>query len=161
MRIPIVCARAALIAPYGYRATSSAQARKQERSPCTVMSSRFMRLSTAASVISDIGAPSFAPGKTNAPRHLPLGAVPPFLRGLPAPGPSRARGVPSLSSCDFRARSSGGPLCRFRGGGLPTLHGGALTRNRPGSERDNRGYCAVHEGRNANHHGASVCREQA
>jgi hypothetical protein len=33
------------------------------------------------------------------------------------------------------------------GGGLPTLHGGALTRTRPGSERDNRGYCGVHEGR--------------
>ena len=33
------------------------------------------------------------------------------------------------------------------GGGLPTLHGGALTRNRPGSERDNRGYCVVYEGR--------------
>ena len=33
------------------------------------------------------------------------------------------------------------------GGGLPTLHGGAPADNRPGSERDNRGYDAVHEGR--------------
>ena len=33
------------------------------------------------------------------------------------------------------------------GGGLPTLHGGASTRNRPDTERDIRGYDGMHEGR--------------
>ena len=47
------------------------------------------------------------------------------------------------------------------GGGLPTLHGGALARNRPDPERDIRGYDRDARRAEANQYGASACREQA
>jgi hypothetical protein len=47
------------------------------------------------------------------------------------------------------------------GGGLPTLHGGALARNRPDAERDIRGYERDALRTDANQYGASACREQA
>src|SRR6516225_8691497 len=47
------------------------------------------------------------------------------------------------------------------GGGLPTLPGGALARNRPDPERDIRGYERDARRAEANQYGASACREQA
>jgi len=47
------------------------------------------------------------------------------------------------------------------GGGLPTLHGGVLARNRPDTERDIRGYERDARRTEANQYGASACREQA
>jgi len=47
------------------------------------------------------------------------------------------------------------------GGGLPTLHGGALARNRPDPERDLRGDERDARRAEANQYGASACREQA
>src|SRR6516225_2875272 len=47
------------------------------------------------------------------------------------------------------------------GGGLPTLHGGALARNRPDTERDSRGYQRDARRAEANQYVGSVCREQA
>src|SRR5215469_14065589 len=47
------------------------------------------------------------------------------------------------------------------GGGIPTLHGGVLARNRPDTERDIRGYERDARRAEANQYGASACREQA
>jgi len=51
-----------------------------------------------------------------------------------------------LSDDDPRQNNSG-PSEDPWGGGLPNLHGGALTRNRPDLERDLREYDGMHEGR--------------